>query len=83
MTLTQVLADESTTASEKLTAVAEIVAKARKAYGNEDLEITSPEVQTTEGFQPLVQVSDKDKVALVSQEVKRIKAVVYEGSQAT
>ncbi len=60
MSISTILDNKETTAAEKLTALSEVITKARKAYGNTELEITVPVVGTTEGAQPMVILSSED-----------------------
>lgn len=83
MNLTTLLADKDMSASEKLTKVAEVVAKARKAYGNPDVKIKVPSVPSTEGQQELTYLSDADKVAVARTEVAKIKVAAIETTKCT
>ena len=67
--------------TEKLSAIAEIVATAKEAYGNADAEITEPEVVSVNGLTALSMISEAGKVELAKAEVERIKINAYEDSQ--
>lgn len=82
MTLTQIL-NSKKKAAKKLEMVAEVVAKARKKYGNTDEEITSPEVNTTEGMTDLAYLTDADKVVMASKEINSIRVKAIESTKVT
>lgn len=82
MTLTQILNSKKKVAK-KLEMVAEVVAKARKKYGNTDEEITSPEVNTTEGMTDLAYLTDADKVVMASKEINSIRVKAIESTKVT
>ena len=84
MKLSQIFAADVKTmpASEKVTAIAAIVTKARKAYGNGDANIPAPEVHTTEGLQDIAMLSDESKLAIAESEVGNIKRVAVEFTKA-
>lgn len=83
MSLTKILNKKDADAEDTLTAVAEIVASARKAYGNEDAEIAAPSVQTVHGSMPFDVLEADSKVEILRQEVGRIKAAAVEFGQQT
>ncbi len=64
--------------TEKLQQIAETVAVARKAYGNEGVAIAAPEIPTAEGTVPMLHVSAATKVQLVQGEVTRIRTIALE-----
>ena len=72
MTISQILDNKESTATNKIEQLAEVVAKARKAYGNGKLDITAPKVPTTDGYVNINLLSDEDKVALASIEIRKI-----------
>jgi uncharacterized small protein (DUF1192 family) len=76
MSITKVLTDKDTAPADKLERVAEIVAQAREAYGNADAEISAPMINT-------VHLEDEAKVALLRDEVARIKARAVEMATQT
>lgn len=78
MSLTKILNKKDANPEEVLEAVAEIVAKARKAYGNEDSEIEVPTVQTPYGVMPFVHLEDDSKVVMLRATVQDIKAKAVE-----
>ena len=83
MSITKILSNKDASAEEKLERVAEIVAQARAAYGNEDAEIDAPRVNTTNGSMPFDLLDDDSKVALLSGEVAYVKAYAVEFSEQT
>ena len=83
-TLTQILSEENKqTAAEKVEAIASIVTKARKAYGNSEEEIDSVQVNTASGMIDMKYVTDADKVAVAGQVVGSIKREALETVQLT
>lgn len=76
--ITKILAEKDVTSEDKLAGIAEIVAVARKAYGNEDEKISCPEVNTTHGVMDFVHLEADAKVSLLSGEIQRIKAQAIE-----
>jgi len=84
LSLTQIInADEKTMdASAKLEAITGKVNKARKAYGNTDVEIDTPKVNTCEGRVDLQYLPDTDKVALAAQEIRMIRMRAIEAVEA-
>ncbi len=85
LTLTQIInIDENAMdAAAKLVAISTIVDKARKAYGNTEVEIDTPRVNTCEGAVDLAFLSDADKVALAGQEIRTIRMRAIEATEAT
>ena len=81
MSITKILTEEKTPASEKLERVAEIVAGAREKYGNADVEISAPSVNTPHGYMSFLHLEDEGKVALLRDQVALIKAVAVEYSE--
>ena len=78
MSITKILSEEKTPASEKLERVADVVAGARANYGNTDVEIASPMVNTTHGSMNFNHLEDESKVEMLRGEVQRIKAQAIE-----
>lgn len=78
MSITKILTEEKTPASDKLKRVAEIVAGAREAYGNVKAEIEAPMVHTTNGDMNFNHLEDEAKVAILRNEVSSIKAQAVE-----
>lgn len=78
MSITKILAEEKTSAEDKLERVAEIVGAARKAYDNEDSVIDSPMVGTAHGSMNFNHLEADSKVALLRGEVQAIKAQAVE-----
>ena len=81
MSITKILSNKDASAEEKLERVAEIVAQARSAYGNEDAVITVPRAYTTNGDMPFDLLDDDSKVALLSGEVAAVKSAAVEFSE--
>lgn len=81
MSLTKVLNQKDTDPDKILEQVAEIVASARKAYGNEDAKIEAPSVNTAHGMMPFDVLESDAKVAILKQEVGAIKAQAVEFGQ--
>lgn len=78
MSLTAILSNEKTAVAEKLEAVAETVAKARAAYGNEDAEIAAPMVNTAYGAMRFTNLEDDAKLEIIRDTVMRIKVQAVE-----
>jgi len=78
MSITKILAEKDVDSGEKLTNVAVIVSAARKAYGNEDAEVASPKVSTTNGSMSFIHLDDDSKVSLLQAEVARVKSQAVE-----
>lgn len=81
MSITKVLTDKDLSSSEKLEKVAETVAAARKAYGNEDAEIAVPQVNTVHGVMPFNVLEDDAKVEILRAAVGNIKARAVEAAE--
>jgi len=82
-TLTQIINDDKTEAAAKLPAISRIVSKARKAYGNSDVEIDIPEINTCEGKTGLQYLTAEDKVAVAANEISAIRVCAIEATKAT
>jgi|TARA_R110000851_G_scaffold295072_2_gene449907 hypothetical protein len=74
MSITKILADKKTEDEEKLATVAEIVAKARGAYGNLDVVIEAGKVSTPHGNMPFAHLESDSKVSILLNEAMAIKA---------
>lgn len=81
MSITKILTNADASAEEKLERVAEIVAAARAAYGNEDADIAVPRAYTTNGDMPFDLLDDESKVVLLTSAVGQIKAAAVEYSE--
>lgn len=81
--LTDIFADKDMKAEDKVVAIAEVVATARKNYGNTELTITAPKVPTTEGNVDIKLLKAEDKVAIAEQQVRNIIAKVVAGTECT
>ena len=82
MKLTDIFTNEDMSAKDKVNAIAEVVTKAREAYGNGDAEITAPEINTVDGLEDLAMLCDESKVAVAESEVRNIKTVAVEYTKA-
>lgn len=78
MSITKVLGNKDSSAEEKLESVAEIVAGARKNYGNEEAEIAVPRVNTVNGEIPFDMLDDDSKVSVLQSAVSALKASAVE-----
>lgn len=78
MSITKILAEKDVEADAKLARVAEVVAAARAAYGNEDAKIEAPMVNTVHGQMNFNHLEDDAKVAMLRGEVQLIKAQAVE-----
>jgi hypothetical protein len=73
MKLSKIINSKKLSSAKKLAEIDKVVQKCRKAYGNEETEIDSPEIPTSEGTTPLEFLSDDDKVAVASQCITAIR----------
>ena len=78
-----ILRDEDMKSAEKLTLVQDIVETARKMYGNEDVTINVPDVNTTAGMKSLKYLSDDSKVAVASTAFDTIVNIAIEAHTDT
>ena len=78
MSLTEILTRKDADPAVQLEEVSEVVAVARKAYGNEDAVIESPMCNTTEGTMSFVHLEPAGKIALLRKQVGLIKATAVE-----
>jgi len=83
MSITKILAEKDTDAGEKLDRVAEIVAAARKAYGNEDAVVESPKVNTVNGILSFIHLDDASKVEHLKAAVAKLKSEAVEYVEQT
>ena len=81
MTFTQILAEENTSDETKLTEVVSLVKEIRKTYGNSDVVLEAPEVNTADGLKPITFLTAKDKLALAERVIKAITTDAYEDVQ--
>jgi hypothetical protein len=72
MRLTEILDNKETPAAEKLKQLFNVVIKAREAYGNIETVLTSPIVNSTEGYVDMKYLSAEDKLALAQQQIRYI-----------
>ena len=78
MSITKILNAKDADAEIQVTAVSEIVAAARAAYGNEDTTIEAPMVDTPHGRMSFVHLAAPSQVETLRSEVARIKAAAVE-----
>jgi hypothetical protein len=78
MSLREILESETTTTEEKLEAINDTVKRARANYGNEDAEITMPEVPTINGMMDLSMLTKNDKLAIAEECINRIRMEAHE-----
>ena len=78
MSLTKILTAKDADPEDQLAQVAEVVAVARKEYGNEDATIPAPDCNTTEGTMSFVHLESASRVQLLRQQVSLIKAGAVE-----
>ena len=71
MKIIEVLNNEEIAGKEKLKSVKSLVKVCREAYGNEDVEVPSVKVQTTEGNVSIDLLSTDEKVAVATNEIRR------------
>lgn len=85
MTLTQIInaSTETISNAEKIEKISAVVAKARAAYGNGEVVIPSPKVNTAEGVVDIKFLTEADKVALAGAEVATIRMRAIEAVEAT
>ena len=83
MSITKILAGKDASSEDKLTAVAEVVAAARAAYGNSDAVVASPKVNTPNGAMLFIHLDDDSKVVLLQSEVARVKSQAVEYVEQT
>jgi len=81
MSLTKILTEKDVAAEDKLEKVAELVAGARKNYGNEEAEIKAPFVNTAHGSMPFIHLEAASKVEMLRSELGFIKAAAVEAEQ--
>lgn len=81
MSITKILSNENSSAEEKISAVAETVAKARAAYGNEEAVIDDPFLGTTYGEMRFSNLEDDSKLSFIRNEVMKIKVSVCEATE--
>ena len=82
MSITKILMCKDTESKEKLEKVAEIVAGAREAYGNADMEIECVKVNTPHGYMPFSHLEDESKVSLLTNEALNLKSKAISAVEA-
>ena len=86
MKILNTLNNEDTTVADKLEAVATFVNTVRTKYGNTESVIATVKVPTTEGYVPISLLTDKEKAAVATGEIKEIVSMttaVVENSEGT
>jgi hypothetical protein len=78
MNITHVLTNKDLSDEEKVKTVASIVTDIRNEYGNEDITINAPEINTADGSTNLIYLANDSKVAVAFEETKRIKREAIE-----
>jgi len=79
MKLTQIFTpNKDISSADRLEALVAIVKKAKAAYGNTDVAITTPLMQTAGGLQDMKMLSVGDKLAIAASEFQNIKKVAVE-----
>ena len=81
MTFTQILTDENTSDEVKVTKISNLVKEIRETYGNSDVVLEAPEVNTADGLKPITFLTAKDKLALAERAIKAITTDAYEDVQ--
>ena len=69
---------DALTPAEQVEKIAEFTAAMRAKYGNDDAEISTPEIHTTDGLQDMEFLSDESKVAIARSEWENIKSIAIE-----
>jgi hypothetical protein len=79
MSITKTLNDKALTDADKLSKVAEVVAGAREAYGNSDVEIPAIKVETPHGRLSFNHLEDDSKVEILRNQALHMKsaAIAY------
>ena len=75
MKILETLNNEETKPTEKLEAIAAFVGTVRSKYGNTESEIQTVKVNTTDGQVPISLLSNEEKVAVATGEIKEIIAM--------
>ena len=81
MSIISLLNDKELKAPQVLAGVAEIVTKAREAYGNEEAKIPTAAVNTAYGTVDFEHLEDDSKVEIIRAEVMRIKVLAVEAAK--
>lgn len=82
MGLQEILNNEKLSDAKKVKAIAKVVAAAREAYGNEDADITAPEINTINGLEDLNMLCNESKLAIAESEITNIRVVAVEYTKA-
>jgi len=75
MKILETLNNEESTTADKLAAVKTFVESVRTKYGNTDKEIQPAKIATSEGHIPISLLSNEEKVAVATGEIKEIIAM--------
>jgi len=81
MTITEILTNTTLSDTDKLQGIASLVASIREVYGNSDVELEVPEVNTVNGVTPITFLTDEDKITLVERVIETILTDAYEDVQ--
>jgi len=73
MKLSKILNNKKMSSAKKLAKITETVKSCRKKYGNTDLEVEAPEVNTINGVESMDYLSDDDKLALAGSCITQIR----------
>lgn len=82
-TFTSILTDKDTSATEKLASLNELVTAVRKSYGNADVEIDVPYVNTTDGMVSFKYLDDESKVHFAGRAIKSASMSATEACEST
>ena len=80
-TLTEIINNKDAKADAKLEAINDIVTNIRAKYGNTDVIVDTPEVNTTDGVVGLQYLSDEDKVAVAANVIADIRIIAIEDTK--
>ena len=72
MKILEKLNNEETTATDKLAEITRLVIDVRTRYGNENIEIQTPKVPTTEGMSAINLLTKEEKVAVATSQIKEV-----------
>ena len=75
--------DKEMDAENKLGKLVEIVMNCRTSYGNEDVEIEVPAVNTVDGYKSIKYLSDEDKVVVAGKEFSDLAGQAIEMNETT
>jgi hypothetical protein len=78
MSITKILATKDADAESQIAQIAEVVSKAREAYGNQDAEIAAPLVNTSNGRMSFVHLDAPSQIETLRGEIAVIKCQAIE-----